>query len=126
MARSTSTPLQHHNDKDLPIFECGRKKKYIYMVRKAVHILLSEHQQGIKCSKTPLNVRQNKSFLVNDAKLKNWQDIKSVMNDVYCRMLHICTSTVEVSMENDVDNLDKKNQLGEQQSIPHLHQFYAQ
>ena len=91
-----------------------------------MHILLSEHQQGMKCSKTLLNVRQNKSFLVNNAKLKNWQDIKSVMNCVYCSMLHICTWTVEVTVENDVDNLDKKNQLGEQQSIPHLHQFYVQ
>lgn len=61
MAKKTSTLLLYHNDKDIPIFESGRKEWY--MVREAVRILLSEHQQGVKCSKTPLKARQNLSFL---------------------------------------------------------------
>ena len=97
-----------------------------YTAREAVRILLSEHQQGMKCSKTPLKVRQNLSFLIDVAKLTRWEDVKSDMNGVFCDTLRICTWTVEVTVENDVDNLDKKNQLGEQQSIPHLHQFYVQ
>lgn len=106
MAKKTSTLLLYHNDKDIPIFESGRKEWYT--VREAVRILLSEHQQEVKCSKTPLKARQNLSFLINVAKLKNWQDVKSDMNGVYCDTLHICTWTVEVSEENDVDILDKK------------------
>ena len=106
MATDTSTSLLYHNDKDLPIFEFGRKEWYT--AREAAHILLREHQQGMKCSKTPLIARQNLSFLINVAKLKIWEDVKSDMNGVFCDMLRVCTWMVEVSKENDVDTLEKK------------------
>ena len=106
MATDASTPLLYKNDKDVPIFECGRKERYT--VREAVRILLSEHEQGIKCSKTPLKTRQNLSFLINVAKLKCWQDVKSDMNGVFCSTLRICMWTVEVDEENGVDILAKK------------------
>ena len=105
MATNTFIPSLYHNDKDLPIFECGRRKRY---TGRAVRILLSEHQQGMKCSKTPLKVRQNLSFLIDVAELKRWEDVKSDMNGVFCDTLRICTWTVEVSDENDVETLEKK------------------
>lgn len=61
----------------------------------------------MKYSKTPLKVRQNLSFLINVAKLENCEDIKSDMNGVFYDTC-ICTWTVEVSKENDVDTLEKK------------------
>ena len=73
-----------------------------------MRILLSDHQQGMKCSKAPLKVRRNLSFLIDVAKLKRWEDVKSDMNGVFCDTLRICTWTVEVSEENDVDTLEKK------------------
>ena len=105
-AANTSTPSLYDNDKDVPIFECGRKERYT--VREAVCILLSEHQQEMKCSKTELKARQNLSFLINVAKLKNWQDIKSDMNGIFCDTLRIGTWTVEVTEDNDVHILEKK------------------
>ena len=105
-AANTSTPSLYDNDKDVPIFECERKERYT--VREAVRILLSKHQEEMKCSKIPLKARQNLSFLINVAKLKNWQDVKSDMNGVFCDTLRIGTWTVEVTEDNDVHILEKK------------------
>ena len=105
-AANTSTPSLYDNDKDVLMLECGRKERYT--VREAVCILLSEHQQEMKCSKTPLKARQNLSFLINVAKLKNWQDVKSNMNGVFSDMFRIGTWTVEVTEDNDVHILEKK------------------
>ena len=80
-AANTSTPSLYDNDKDVPIFECGRQQRCT--VREAMRILPSEHQQEMKCSKTPLKARQNLSFLINVAKVKNWQEVKNDMNDVF-------------------------------------------
>ena len=89
MATDASTPLLYKNDKDLPIFKCDRKKWYT--VREAVGILLSEHQQAMKCIKIPLKARQNLSFLIDVANLKCRQDVKSDMNGVFvtcCAFVH--------------------------------------
>jgi len=102
----TTTPLLYKNDKDLPIFECGKKERYT--VRKAVEILLCQFEKGTKGNKTPLKVRKNLSFLVDVGKFKCWQDMKSDMNGVFFHTLRICTWTVEVDQENEVQSLEKK------------------
>lgn len=102
----TSTPSLYKNDKDLPIFECGRKERYT--VTEAVEILLCEFEEEMKCNKTPLKVRKNLSFLVDVGKFKCWQDMKSDMNGVFSHTLRICTWTVEVDEENEVHSLEKK------------------
>lgn len=96
--------MLYNNDKDLPIFESGKKQRYT--VKEAVQILLSENQN--KCQKTPLKVRKNLSFLVDVTKLKCWEDVKSDMNGVFPITLRIATWTVEVEPEEDVDILEKK------------------
>ena len=47
----TTTPLLYKNDKDLPIFECGKKEQYT--AREAAEILLCEFEKGAKCNNTP-------------------------------------------------------------------------
>lgn len=96
--------MLYNNDKDLPIFESGKKQRYT--VKEAVQILLSENQN--KCQKTPLKVRKNLSFLVDVTKLKCWEDVKSDKNGVFPITLRIATWTVEVEPEEDVDILEKK------------------
>ena len=61
-----------------------------------------------KCSKTPLQVRRNLSFLVDVSKLRDWQDVKSDMNGVYHITLRVATWTVQVGASNHVDILEKK------------------
>lgn len=65
---ATSPSLLYGDDKDLPVFEVGKKERYT--IKEAVKILLMEHEQ--KCSKTPLQVRRNLSFLVDVSKLGCW------------------------------------------------------
>ena len=72
-----------------------------------MRILLSEHQQGMKCSKTP----PSKTKLVFPHRCCKTQALgrrESDMNGVFCDMLHICTWIVVVSEENDVNTLEKK------------------
>ena len=51
------------------------------------------------------------SFVVDVTNFKCRQDVKSDMNGVYSDTLRICTWTVEVDQEENVDVLDKKIQL---------------
>lgn len=101
-----STPLLYNNDEHLPIFECAKKGRYT--IREAIKILLSEQPQESKCTKIPLKTRKNLSFLVDVTKYKCWQDVKSDMNGVYSDTLRICTWTVVVDEENNVETLEKK------------------
>ena len=101
-----STPYLYNDDKDLPVFECGKKERYT--TKEAVRILLAEHHQEVKCNKTPLKPRKNLSFLIDVAKFKCWQDVKSDMNGVYSDTLRVCTWTFEVDQEVNVDILEKK------------------
>ena len=50
----TTSPLLYKNDRDLLIFESGRKDRYT--VREALEILLCETEKGVKCNKTPLKL----------------------------------------------------------------------
>ena len=115
----TSTPSLYKNDKDLPIFECGRKERYT--VTEAVEILLCEFEKEMKCNKTPLKVRKNLSFLVDVGKFKCWQDMKSDMNGVFSYTLCICTWTVEVDEENEVHSIEKKKIALTGQNMYHIY-----
>jgi len=101
---ATSPSLLYGDDKDLPVFEVGKKERYT--IKEAVKILLMEHEQ--KCSKTPLQVRRNLSFLVDVSKLGCWQDVKSDMNGVYHNNLRVATWTVEIDANNHVKIVEKK------------------
>ena len=101
---TTSSSLLYNDDKDLPIFEAGEME--CYTIKEAIKILLVENEK--KCSKTPLQVRRNLSFLVDFSKLREGQDVKSDMNGVYHNTLRVATWTVEVSANNHVEILEKK------------------
>ena len=107
------------NDKDLLIFEWGRKERYT--VREAVEILLCEIEKGVTCNKTPLKVRKTLSFLIDVGKLKCWQDVKSDINGVFPHTPRICTGTVEVDQENKMHSLEKKKIALTAQNIYHVH-----
>lgn len=114
---ATSPSLLYGDDKDLPVFEVGKKERYT--IKEAVKILLMEHEQ--KCSKTPLQVRRNLSFLVDVSKLGCWQDVKSDMNGVYHNNLRVATWTVEIDANNHVEILEKKKvELGSDNDF-HVH-----
>ena len=101
---TTSSSLLYNDDKDLPIFEAGKRERHT--IKEAVKILLMDNEK--KCSKTPLQVRRNLSFLVDVSKLRDWQDVKSDMNGVYHITLRVATWTVQVGASNHVDILEKK------------------
>ena len=96
--------MLYGDDKDLPIFEAGKKERYT--IKEAVKILLRKNEK--KCNKTPLQVRRNMSFLVDVNKLKSWQDVKSDMNGVYPVTLRVATWTVEIIGNDHVEILEKK------------------
>lgn len=58
---TTSLSLLYSDDKDLPIFEAGKREHYT--IKETVKILLMDNEK--KCSKTSLQVRRNLSFLVD-------------------------------------------------------------
>lgn len=64
----TTSPSVYKDERDLPIFESGRRDRYT--VREAVEILLCQTENGVKCNKTQLKVRKNLSFLIDVGKLK--------------------------------------------------------
>ena len=115
----TTSPLLYKNDRDLPIFESGRKDRYT--VREAVEILRCETEKGVKCNKAPLKVRKNLSFLIDAGKLKCWQDVKSDMNGVFSHTLRICTWTVEVDQQNKMHSLEKKKIALTAQNMYHIY-----
>ena len=53
------------------------------------------------CSKQPLAVRQNMSFLVNTSKLSNWKDLKADRNGVYTGVLRCGVWTVSCDVSKN-------------------------
>ena len=74
-----------------------------------------------KCSKTPLRVRENLSFLINLSTYKNWEDIKSDMNGAYSHVLRIGTWTLDVDDDGTVEILEKKKVPLKKESEVHIH-----
>lgn len=56
----------------------------------------------MKCSKVPLRVRANKTFLMDTTKFKDWEDIKNDMNGTYPSILRTCTWTVEIQKDTSL------------------------
>lgn len=56
-----------------------------YTVTEALRILTES--KALKCSKQPLKVRENASFLIDLKWCSEWEDIKADMNGVYNRVL---------------------------------------
>ena len=104
ISQDPTIKLVYNNDKDLPIFETGKRDRYT--AKEAVEILL--RVQETKCGKVPLKVRRNMSFLVDVNNFKCWEDIKSDMNGVYFHTLRIATWKLEVEDGKYVDIIEKK------------------
>lgn len=81
-----------NNDERIPIFEEGQSSRYT--VDEAVRILLDN--QTRKCSKQPLKVRNNSSFIIDLKWFADWEDIKADMNGVYNGVLRCGVWTIEV------------------------------
>ena len=65
-------------------------------------------KQNLKCSKVPLRVRQNLTFIIDVAKLRHWEDVKSDMNGSYSNTLRIAIWTVEIDGNKEVTVIAKK------------------
>ena len=65
------------------MFEKSRTTRYT--VTEALRILTES--KALKCSKQPLKVRENASFLIDLKWFSEWEDIKADMNGVYNRVL---------------------------------------
>ncbi len=63
-----------YNDDALTLVFEWRRKAYAF--KHLVEILLGEHSQERLCVSQPLNVAHNVSFLVDNSKLKNIEDLK--------------------------------------------------
>ena len=84
-----------------PIFQEGRKERIT--PTKAMEILADCNiDVNLKCSKVPLRVRTNKTFLMDTNKFKNWEDIKNDMNGTYPSILRTCTWTVEIQKDESL------------------------
>ena len=67
-----------------------------------------QNDERKKCTKTPLKVRRNMSFLIDVNSFKHWEDVKSDMNGSYSRSLRIGTWTLEIDANRNVEVLYKK------------------
>lgn len=111
------TPF-YNNDKELPIFNTGKKARYT--IPEAAEILL-KNTTTQKCTKTPLRVRRNMSFLVDISKNRRWEDIKSDMNGAYTHHLRTGIWTVDVSDDMEVKILEKRKVALEVEGQFHIH-----
>lgn len=88
----------------MPVFHKGKRDRYT--VPQAVKILLEK--QNLKCSKVPLRVRQNLTFIIDVAKLRHWEHVLRDMNGSYSNTLRIATWTVEMDENKEVTVIAKK------------------
>lgn len=109
----------YDNDPELPVFNSGRKTRYT--VGEVAKILLQNTTSLQKCTKTPLRVRKNLSFLVDISQYKSWEDIKSDMNGSYIHNLRTGTWTLDVGKDLDVEILEKRKVELQIESNFHLH-----
>lgn len=108
----------YNDDKELPIFYT--RKKVRYTVSEAAKILL-KNATGKKCTKTPLRVRKNMSFLVDISKYEKWEDMKSDMNGAYTHPLRTGIWTIDVSGNMEVQILAKRKMELTMKSNFHMH-----
>ena len=79
------------------------------------------HSATEKCTKTPLKVRRNLSFLVDISSFKNWEDVKSDMNGTYPHPLRTGTWTLNVGHDESVEILCKKKVPLKNDGDKHIH-----
>lgn len=108
----------YNNDPALPIFQSGKRERYT--VSEAARILM-QNDETKKCTKTPLKVRRNMSFLIDVKSFKHWEDVKSDMNGSYSRPLRIGTWTLEIDGNRNVEVLYKKEVPLQQNSQFHIY-----
>ena len=78
-----------------------------YTVREAAKILV-QNADNKKCTKTPLKVHCNMSFLVNVSTYKTWENVKSDMNGAYHCLLHVGTWTLDKGEDANAEILEEK------------------
>lgn len=82
-----------NGDERIPLFEKGRPERYT--VDQALEIISEHSLTCAKCTRQPLKVRENASFLIDLKWFDNWEDIKADMNGVYDGVLRCAVWTIE-------------------------------
>lgn len=82
-----------NDDENMPLFEKGRPERYT--VDQAIEIITKHSLVSSKCTRQPLRVRENASFLIDLKWFDNWEDVKADMNGVYSGILHCAVWTIE-------------------------------
>ena len=108
----------YNNDKELPIFNSGRKVRYTVLESAAI---LLKNATTQKCTKTPVRVWKNMSFLEDISKNEKWEDIKSDMNGAYTHLLRTGVWTIDVSEDMEVQILEKRKMELKMKSNFHMH-----
>ena len=83
-----------NDDRRIPLFKKRRPERYT--VDHAIQIITKYSDTYAKCSRQPLKVRENASFLIDVKWFKNWEDLKADMNGVYDSVLRCAVSTIEM------------------------------
>lgn len=82
-----------NGDDNIPLFEKGRPERYT--VDQAIEIITKHSLTSSKCTRQPLKVRENASFLIDLNWFDNWEDVKADMNGVYSGVLRCAVWTIE-------------------------------
>lgn len=82
-----------NGDEMIPLFEKGRPERYT--VNQVLEIINKHSLTYAKCSRQPLKVRENASFLMDLKWFDNWEDIKADTNGVYNGVLRCAVWTIE-------------------------------
>ena len=82
-----------NDDENMPLFEKGRPERYT--VDQAIEIITKHSLVSSKCTRQPLRVRENASFLIDLKWFDNWKDVKADMNGVYSGILRCAVWTIE-------------------------------
>lgn len=82
-----------NDDENMPLFEKGRPERYT--VDQAIEIITKHSLVSSKCTRQPLRVRENASFLIDLKWFDNWEDVKADMNGVYSGILRCAVWTIE-------------------------------
>lgn len=81
------------DDEKIPLFEKGRPERYT--VDQAIEIITKHSLVSSKCTRQPLRVRENASFIIDLKWFDNWEDVKADMNGVYSGILRCAVWTIE-------------------------------
>ncbi|XP_064622347.1 uncharacterized protein LOC135484643 [Lineus longissimus] len=91
-ASLTAAEHFYKNDPNIPFLHVGKTDRYI--LQEVVDILMTPGNSS--CSKVPLKVNRNYSFLIDLTKLKEKGDVKSDMNGTYNNPLRVGVWTIQI------------------------------